>query len=49
MRTEKVIRFRLKELEHLWRVTDKGKTMFKSRRWMIKGQIKMLEWVLNDK
>ena len=47
MRSQKDVESRLRELKHLWAVSDKGRKMFKSRRWKIKGEMKALEWVLS--
>ena len=47
MRSQKEIETRLRELKHIWAVSNKGRNMFKSRRWKMKGEIKALEWILS--
>ena len=49
MRTDVEIERRLKEKLHIWKISNKGKNMFKSRRWKMKGEIKILEWLKKKK
>jgi len=46
MRTDIEIERRLKDRLHIWKVSNNGKNMFKSRRWKMKGEIKTLEFLL---
>jgi len=47
MRTVKEMGIRLKEIKHVWNITVNGRTLFKSRRWQMKGAFTMLEWLLD--
>ena len=49
MRTDVEIDRRLKDRLHIWKISNKGKNMFKSRRWKMKGEIHILEWFLKKK
>jgi len=49
MRTVKEMGIRLKEKKHIWKITVNGKTLFKSRRWKMKGAITALEWLLDKR
>jgi len=49
MRTDVEVERRLKDRLHIWKISNKGKNMFKSRRWKMKGEIHILEWLLTKK
>lgn len=49
MRTTKEMEIRLKEKKHIWKITGNGRTLFKSRRWKMKGAVTMLEWLLDKR